>query len=80
MRNPPLFTFKHYAVVIRVLREFKPSRYTAEGEKNCNWTLSAEYLLWNDIVLHFAHTFAADNPKFKRDLFVTMCHQNEETK
>ncbi len=61
LKPTPLFTFKHYAAVIRILRAARPS--------------PSHLLQWLQDVNALADMFAADNPKFKRDLFITECNE-----
>lgn len=69
MTNPPLFTLKHYAKIIRVMRVTRPQVPHAMEQHYRYWQ-------WDNMVNLLAQEFARDNPKhFKRDLFIQACNE-----
>lgn len=76
MLNPPLFTMKHYARIIKVMRVTRPvdvSFYPNDSDAR-NVVLISR-VQWDSCVIELADKFAKDNPKFKRDLFIQACNE-----
>lgn len=66
MIKTSLFTLKHYAAIIRVMRATRPN------EHDCYHRSQEE---WMRYVNALADTFSHDNPKFKRDAFIKACNE-----